>query len=134
MKKSGVIIATGERLVFLFWLCFFPLSSLAQSLERGLTEYEAGEYQSAFIEWLPLAKRGDASAQYSIGVMYREGKLSEPDHTLAYMWFNLAATSGNRFFGSIREHAASKLTAEELAKAQQMARVCFESNYQHCGY
>ena len=58
--------------------------------------YENGDYGTALKLWLPLAKQGDATAQFNFGVMYYNGRGVPQDYVQAHMWWNLAAsrTSG----------------------------------------
>jgi len=41
---------------------------------KGLTAAQNGDFATALHEWTPLAKQGNESAQYGLGVMYKEGK------------------------------------------------------------
>jgi len=75
------------------------------------------------------AKQGDADAQNNLGDMYRSGEGVPQNSVQAYMWFTLAAT---RFSASEtekrdkaikgREEIAAKLTAEQIAEAERLAR------------
>jgi TPR repeat protein len=74
------------------------------------------------------ADRGDPQAQYNLGLAYAKGEGVEQDNVKAHMWFNIAASrfpsdSANRNLAiSNREAIAQKLTPEELAEAQRLAR------------
>jgi len=47
------------------------------------------------LAWLqPAANRGDAIAQYSLGLMYTNGQGVPQDYVQAHMWLNLAASGG----------------------------------------
>ncbi len=39
----------------------------AQDLDRGVEAYERGDYETAYKEFLPLARAGDAKAQFNLG-------------------------------------------------------------------
>src|SRR5262249_46163967 len=77
------------------------------------------------------AERGYAQAQFNLGVMYARGEADDghEDNVSAHMWFNLAAA---RFPASepiarsaaikSRDAVASKMSPEEIAHAQQLAR------------
>lgn len=75
------------------------LVSLAASawagLDEGLAAYERGDYVTAFQEFKPLAEQGDASAQYSLGMLYRLGRGVPQDDGEAMKWFRLAAEQGD---------------------------------------
>ena len=66
----------------------------AQSFEDGFKAYEAGDYSTAFNIWLPLAVRGDARAQYNLGIMYDKGDGVPQDYAKAARWQRMAAEQG----------------------------------------
>jgi hypothetical protein len=77
------------------------------------------------------AEQGYAQAQFNLGVMYARGEAHDgrQDNVSAHMWFNLAAS---RFPASepiarsaaikSRDAVASRMSPEEIAHAQQLAR------------
>jgi len=62
--------------------------------EKGLTAYNRDDYATALREWTPLAKQGDARAQYNLGVMYDNGQGVSQDYKTAVKWYKLAAEQG----------------------------------------
>ncbi len=42
--------------------------------ETGVEAAERGDYAAAIREWRPLAERGDAPSQYSLGCRFRAGR------------------------------------------------------------
>ena len=52
------------------------------------------DYGTIFAEWIPLAERGNADAQYRIGMMYEEGRGVTQDYAEAMKWYRLAAEQG----------------------------------------
>ena len=110
--------------------------------EYGLgVAYEKGQgvpqdFQEA-VKWYRLAAaHGNEFAQVNLGVMYTKGRGVRQDFARAYMWFNLAAPalSGNSGDAATkkRDRIASKMTAEQIGTAQEMARRCQESNLKNC--
>jgi uncharacterized protein len=103
--------------------------------------YEKGQgvpqdYQQA-VEWYHrAAAQGNQFAQISLGVMYTDGKGVPQDFVRAHMWFSLGAAglsgdsrnTATKNLGTI----ASKMTAEQIGTAQQMARRCQESKLKDC--
>jgi len=79
------------------------------------------------LKWYSLAaEKGEPRAQSHLGWMLWEGKGVPQDAVQAHMWSNLAASQlsgeeGERV-GKVRDFIALKLTPEQLAKAQEMAR------------
>ena len=80
-------------LAALLWLVFTPL--VAQDFQKGLSAALAGDYATAMQEWKPLAKQGDAFAQYNLGAMYYNGHGVPQDNIEAVKWYRLAANQGN---------------------------------------
>ena len=48
--------------------------SWGADFDKGLIAAQNGDFATALREWTPLAEQGDASAQFNLGVMYRNGK------------------------------------------------------------
>jgi TPR repeat protein len=69
------------------------LSAFA-GFDEGSAAYKMGDNKTAMDEWRPLAEKGDAKAQYSIGVMYFEGKGVPKNEEEAAKWQRLAAEQG----------------------------------------
>jgi TPR repeat protein len=96
----------------------------------------AQDYQEA-VKWYRLAaSEGDQFAQINLGVMYTNGTGVRQDFVRAYMWFTLAATALSGDSGDMatqnRDRIAAKMTAEQIATAQEMARRCQESKLKNC--
>ena len=56
--------------ILFFLLCTPALADLA----AGLKAYKGGDYAGALGEFLPLAKQGNAVAQFTLGLMYYNGE------------------------------------------------------------
>ena len=63
--------------------------------EEGKAAYVRGDYATALREWRPLAEKGDATAQYNLGIMYEKGWGVPQDLAQAIQWYREAAKSGN---------------------------------------
>jgi YidC/Oxa1 family membrane protein insertase len=75
------------------------------------------------------AEEGDPDAQSTLGLMYFTGRGVLQDYAEAHKWFNLAAsrysTSDIRSLDQAirdRENVAAKMTPEQIAEAQKLAR------------
>ena len=68
------------------------------------------------------AEQEVAFAQHMLGFMYARGLGVAQDLIQAHMWSNLAAGQGNEAAASDRDTVAGKLTAEQLAEAEKLAR------------
>ena len=89
------------------------------------------------VKWYRLAAaQGNESAQVSLGMMYSKGRGLKQDFVRALMWFDLAAarSTGNARDSATenRDRIASKMTAEQITAAQEMARRCQESKLKNC--
>jgi TPR repeat protein len=61
-----------------------PASSA--DFQKGLTANDSEDYATDLREWTPLAEQGDALAQFSLGVMYRNGQgVPQDDKTTVKM-------------------------------------------------
>jgi hypothetical protein len=66
----------------------------AGPLEDANDAYRDKAYAKAAELWRPLAEKGDAEAQYSLGTLYAEGKGVEQNDATAFLWFQRAANQG----------------------------------------
>jgi TPR repeat protein len=94
------------------------------------------DYQEA-VKWYRLAAaQGHQFAQISLGVMYTSGTGVRQDFVRAHAWFTLAAAASGGDSGDTatknRDRIASKMTAEQIATAEEMARRCHESKLKYC--
>jgi len=79
---------------FVVALCCWCNAVAAADFEAGALAYGRGEYAAAYAEWLPLARAGDSTAQFSIGMLYSEGHGVEVDYAEAASWYQRAAAQG----------------------------------------
>ena len=104
-------------------------------------EYKVGlsvtrDFKEA-MKWHRLAaEQGYADAQFALGTMYLKGQGAIKDYVIAYMWFNVGDIirgidlSADRGW---RKKLVKKMTSEQIAKAQELARKCVKKNYKDCG-
>jgi uncharacterized protein len=147
--------------------------SVPLSGEEPYAALQRGDYRLAAGLFYPLAQRGDARAQYNLGLLYAsglgvmqdyqaalkwhrmaatqghagaqnelaqiyaKGQGVQPDQVLAYVWYSVAIASSSggskNEITKDRDRAASRMTPEQIAKAQQMAEQCQESKFMKCG-
>jgi hypothetical protein len=67
----------------------------AGPLEDANDAYHEKAYAKAAELWQPLAEKGDAAAQFSLGTLYAEGKGVEQNDATAFLWFQRAANQGD---------------------------------------
>ncbi len=81
-------------LAIVAWLILpLPFPSWADFVS-GFRAYARGDYDSALKEFRRLADRGDASAQYNLGLMYDKGHGVPQDDKEALRWYRMAAEQG----------------------------------------
>src|SRR5262245_43084372 len=108
------------------------LYSLGLAYEKGKGVPQ--DYREA-VKWYRLAAaEGSQFAQINLGVMYTNGTGVPQDFVRAHMWFTLAASSSDSGDTATKKRGriASKMTAEQIATAQEMARRCQESKLKNC--
>ena len=71
------------------------MATLFSSPHNGERAFQAGEYDKAVKEFLPLAHHGNATAQYYVARMYQEGKGLPENKKEAFSWAQKAAAHEN---------------------------------------
>ena len=67
---------------------------LYADFQDGLAAYNSGDYSTAAQEWQPIAERGDANAEYNMGLLYSSGQGVPRDYQMAAEWYEKAAEQG----------------------------------------
>ena len=106
--------------------------SASADFEKGVAAYKSGDYATALREWTPLAKQGNARAQYNLGVMYANGDGVIQDNVYAHMWWNIAASSGYKDAVKPRDIVKKEMTPADISAAQKFARECVRKKYKGC--
>ena len=106
--------------------------SESADMQKGNAAHDKGDYATALREWTPLAKQGNASAQYNLGYMYANGKGVPQDYIRAHMWYNFAASSGHKNATKNRDIVAKNMTPADISTAQKLARECVRKKYKGC--
>ena len=79
----------------LFTLLFLTFGTAwGGALEDGFAAYERRDYATAVKLWRPLAEKGNAYAQFTLGVMYEDGEGVAQDYKEAVRLYVLAAEQG----------------------------------------
>ena len=69
-------------------------STLAESNDVW-DAYKKGNYKAAFNEWLPLAEKGSAEAQFNLAGMYAKGYGVVMDENKSFDWYKKSAEQGH---------------------------------------
>ncbi|MPZ45282.1 MAG: hypothetical protein GEV05_18185 [Betaproteobacteria bacterium] len=76
-----------------------------------------------FVSWTRRAAlQGERAAQAALGRAYVDGLGVPQDYVHAHMWLNLAAARGVDAAAKQRDEIAGRMTAEQIAEAQKLAR------------
>lgn len=162
-----------KQVVFIF-VCLIAVTgqATADALADANRVYDEGDYPKAAKLYTPLAKNGNAEAQYVLGMMYRAGRGVTQDYQEARKWYRLASEQGHPiaqfYLGWIyaggkgvpkdrvkahmwldlaianaseevrkefivdREAIEQAMTADEIAKAQALAKKCTAKKFKGC--
>ncbi|WP_197030454.1 peptidoglycan-binding protein [Halomonas sp. BC04] len=113
MIRKGLVLAL---------LMFGYIASVSADYAGAMSHYERQQYREAIQEFRELARDEDADAQYMLGRMHEAGNGTPQDFVEAHKWYNLAASRGHRHAVGAREAVAERMTAHQIAEAQQAAR------------
>jgi TPR repeat protein len=84
------------RVLLLAVVVIFALAAPTRAdVEDGLAAAARGDYATALKEWLPLAKQGNADAQYNLGKLYWRGLGVPKDYVEAVKWYHRSAEQGH---------------------------------------
>ncbi len=100
-------------------------SALAQTnlgLMYSKGQSVAQDYAATVRWYRKAADQGYAYAQYNLGFMYEKGHGVTQDNVQAHMWYSLAAARGNKIARNKRDLLATKMTPDQIAEAQKLAR------------
>ena len=88
---SSIVLQLSVSLVLLIVFLVVPAWA---DFQAGMDANNREDYATALREWRPLAEKGDALAQYHLGVLYRKGRGVPQDDVLAQGWYAKAAAQG----------------------------------------
>ena len=101
IEGSGRIVSTSNRTSRLFALAAALLLTVmgtppaaAQTMEEARAAYARGDHATALRGFRIHAERGDAEAQFILGIMYDDGEGVPPDYAEAVLWYRRAAEKG----------------------------------------
>ena len=81
--------------VFLICALGAPLwAAVPPDLSAGVKAYESGDYAGALRVFRPAAQKGNAEAEFNLGVMYERGNGVSKDPEEAFKWLRSAADQG----------------------------------------
>ena len=94
--------------------------NLGLKYARGLGV--ARDYAEALRWFRMAAEQGHAKAQYNLGLINWQGQSVPRNFVQAHMWWTLSASQGTAFATQFRDNVEGRMTPEQIAKAEKLAR------------
>ncbi len=103
-------------------------------MEDGVAAYDRGDYRTAHKFFLAEAEKGNAGAQYYLGVMYHVGQGVLQDYKEAAEWWMHASDLGNaKAMCDLAEmYAAGVEIKQDLPTAKRLAKQGFDAGEKYC--
>jgi len=97
----------------------------------AMDAYNAGDFETAYDEWLPLAEAGNAAAQFNVGLLHERGEGRERDVEKALEWYVKAAENGfaQAQFRLGEIYDAGRDVERDLIEARKWFYLAAESRY-----
>ncbi|WP_251359987.1 TonB family protein [Kangiella sp. TOML190] len=120
---------------FFIVVMVFVSFSVQADFNKAVKNYEAGNYQEAFLEFHSLSEIGNKNAQYNLGFMYLDGLGTKRDLTKAYAWLKLSDEDGesqgtqdilNQLSSHIKDQAEADSYYDSIFKKYSKAAVVNE--------
>ena len=73
------------------------------------------------------ANKGDVEAQYSLGLIYREGRNVQVDYVAAYMWLNIARAHGDAKSRDDLKTLTALMNNQQIAQGQKLASLWWDT-------
>ena len=134
MHRSGIGVPQNTKLAIKWYTLaanqgLAPAQSILGSIYR--IGKDAPKDDKLARKWYALAaEQEDTDATYYLGVLYRRGALK--DHVFAHMWWDIAASLGDRMAAKNRDLLAQKMSLQQIRKAHKLARQCIKNKYKNC--
>jgi TPR repeat protein len=106
------------------FVCLLACDLCVAGLDEGLAALAKRDYATAARELRPLAERGDAEAQYRIGLMYEFGRGYSVDKAQGIGWLRKAAAQGHA--SAQQELGVIYATGDGVAKDDAQAVAWFQ--------
>jgi TPR repeat protein len=107
------------------------VSGAGADFGTAMEAYGAGDFETAYSLWLPLAEAGNAAAQFNIGLLNERGEGRDRDIAEALAWYAKAAESGfaRAQFRLGEIYDAGKDVERDLIEARKWFFVAAEARY-----
>lgn len=112
-------------------LVLFSAGVASADFQTAMAAYETGDFETAYVEWLPLAEGGSAAAQFNLGLLYERGEGRERDMDKAVLWYLRSAERGfdRAQFRLGEVYAAGAGIERDLIEARKWFAIAARSHY-----
>jgi hypothetical protein len=87
------------------------------TVAEGVEAYHAGDFSTAERIWGALAASGDPRAQFHFGALMYEGRTTEPDLVMAYVWLSRAVDGGHLPAIELRRRVRAAMSEAQYQEA-----------------
>lgn len=125
--KMNKLLKQMLRVCVVFFALTMP--AMADSLSDANRVYDTGDYEKAAKLYSVLAGKGNAEAQYNLGIMYRAGRGVPRDVQEAKKWYQLAAEQGHALaqFNLGWMYASGKGAPQDYARSHMWFNIAIAS-------
>lgn len=110
----------ARRFSLALGLVFLSTQFVQASFEKGQEALDRNDASTAIEELRPVAKRGDARAQYALGQIFENGTDGvDADLVEAYAWFKLAAAQNFEEASAAIDRLRDLMSTDDLRAAQK---------------
>lgn len=137
--RSGV--SPSDELAWTYFMSGSSHGNAHSNYKIG-TMYDLGigigspSFSDAFSYYRKAAFAGIPDAQHALGEMYKRGVGVPQNYQRSYLWYSIAAATHNGEASSVsrmeRDAMAQLLSQDALAKAQDLAIECIETDFENC--
>lgn len=125
--KLGQGIPQSEEQA-LYWYLQAATKGHAQSqLQAALMFHNKNEFTKSIELFNESAMKGIVESQFMLASVYHLGNGKPQNYRLAYIWYSIAAASGDADAVQMRDIVSEQLDAKTLSEAQKEAAEIFES-------
>jgi hypothetical protein len=145
MYRNGLGVPQDDETAVKWWTLAAERGHTNAQKNLGWMYYGVRQDFATAMKWYTTAAEQESvNAQYYLGLMYYNGDGVLQDYVYAHMWWNIAASSGNRHLPrqrslpvhktalKNRDMVAKEMTPSQIEEAQALARECVAKNYKGC--
>ncbi len=118
--QRAAMLRTISKFVLVVGLSLTTGTTFA-GFREGMEAYDAGNFQNALREWVPLARGGNPNALLALGVLFQGGHGVQKDAVKAHLFFNLAAFRGDAKGHEAQDVIEKSMSATDIKRAKDWA-------------